>query len=75
MLPQAELSFPRTRESRRGEADGWTAWMPASAGMTNSEESLRPQRMMLAKHGAKPARRHWQGSGGYLFCRVLSHRG
>ena len=36
VLRHANLSFPRTRESRRGEVDGGRmAWMPASAGMTN----------------------------------------
>jgi hypothetical protein len=29
----------------------------------------------LGKRGAKAGSLQWQGSGGYLFCGVLSHRG
>jgi hypothetical protein len=53
MLPQANLSLPRTREFRRGEADGYTGMDARFRGHDDSEESLRPQPMMLGKGGAK----------------------
>ena len=53
VLRQANLSFPRTRESRRGEANGCTGMDARFRGHDDSGESLRPQPMTLGKRGAE----------------------
>jgi hypothetical protein len=58
MLPQAELSFPRTRESRRGEADGWTGMVARFRGhdefggiaKASADELLRALRGLAEAH-------------------------